>query len=181
MKAERIADRDDQLADPQAPRIAEPGEGPGLAVEPQNGEVGIGVVADAVGGEGAPVGQGRLDLARAAHHVAVGQQISVGGEDDPRAGAAARTADLKMHHRRSDLVDGADHGARIGVEQRRIGGGGRSRRLDLAGLVIARRKQRHCGVPVDKNKVGTFAGPDKMGTPGGYGSAVMSWQAASTR
>ena len=65
LKAERVADRDHQLTDPQLPRIAEPGKGRGVAVEPQHREVGVGIVADQVRGEAAPVGKGRLDLARA--------------------------------------------------------------------------------------------------------------------
>ena len=46
LKAERVADRDHQLADPQLARIAEPGEGGRLAVEAQHGKIGVGVVAD---------------------------------------------------------------------------------------------------------------------------------------
>ena len=65
LKAERVADRDDQLADPQPARIAEPGEGRRLAVEAQHREIGVGVVADEAGREAAAVGKGRLDLARA--------------------------------------------------------------------------------------------------------------------
>ena len=55
--------------------------------------------------------------------MAVGQDIGVGREDD--AGAAAvdavvRSGDLQMQDRRADPVDGADHGARIGVEQSEV-------------------------------------------------------------
>ena len=64
MKAERVADRDDQLADAQPARIAELGKGRRLAVEAQDGEVGVGIVADQIRREAAPVGEGRLDLAR---------------------------------------------------------------------------------------------------------------------
>ena len=48
MKAERVADRDDQLADPQPARIAELGKGRGLAIEPQHREVGVGIVAELI-------------------------------------------------------------------------------------------------------------------------------------
>ena len=64
LKAERIADRHHQLTDPQLPRIAEPGKRRSVALEPQHREVGVGIVADQVRGEAAPVGKGRLDLAR---------------------------------------------------------------------------------------------------------------------
>jgi class 3 adenylate cyclase len=57
--------------------------------------------------------------------MAVGKDIAVGGEDDARAAAAMALLrlDLEMQHRRTDLVDGADHRARIGIEGREVIGG----------------------------------------------------------
>ena len=143
LKAERVADRDHQLADPQPPRIAEPGKGRRLAVEPQYREIGVGIVADQAGREAAAVGKRGLDLARAADYVAVGQHIGVGGEDHARAGAAGAVlepADLEMQDRRADLVDSAGDRARISVEQGEIVGGGDAghARLNFAGVIIAK-------------------------------------------
>ena len=140
MKAERVADGDDELADPQPPRIAEPGEDRRLAFETQDGEIGIGVVAHQVRREAAPIGKSRLDLARAADDVAVGQHIGVGGEDNPRAGTTGtvlEAADLEMQDRGADGVDGADDRARIGVEQCQIFRRAKTRRCRGAGLDVA--------------------------------------------
>ena len=127
MKAERIADRDDQLADPQPARIAEPDEDRCLAFEPQHREIGVGVVTDQNRAEAAPVGKGRLDLAGAADDVAVGQHIGVGGEHDTGACAVdafIRSGNLQVKDCRAHSVDRADDGARIGVEKSEILGRG---------------------------------------------------------
>src|SRR6516165_4498425 len=71
LEAERVADRDNELADPQPARITDPGENRGLAVEPQHRKVGVGIVTDPIRGEGASVGKGRLDLTGAADDMAV--------------------------------------------------------------------------------------------------------------
>ena len=185
MKAERIADRDDQLADPQPARIAEPREGRRLAFEPQHGEIGVRVVADQSRRESAPVGKGRLDLAGAADHMAVGQDIGVGREDDAGAGAVAafvRSGDLQVKDRGADPVDRADHRARIGVEQSEVLGRGGIRRCRSAGLDVADRivnggdRYRYPW----KNKVGTSARFDKMGSDE-HDRAVIRWLVASTR
>ena len=139
LKAERVADRHHQLADPQLPRIAEPGEGRGVAVEPQYREIGVGIVADQARAKTAAVGKGGLDLARARHDVAIGQDIGVGGEDHARAGAAGSilgSGHLQVEDRRADLVDGADDGAGVSIEQRHILGR-RARRGERPGLAVA--------------------------------------------
>jgi hypothetical protein len=105
--ASQRGDRDYQLADSQPARIAEPRESRCLAFEPQYGEVGIGVVADEVRREAAPVGKGRLDLVGAAYNMAVGQDIGVRGEHDTGAGAVdafIRSGDLQVKDRGADPV-----------------------------------------------------------------------------
>jgi len=140
LEAERVADGDDELADPQPPRITEPGEGRRLAFEAQDGEIGIGIVTHQVRREAAPVGKGGLDLAGTADDVAVGQHIGVGGEDNPgarTAGAILEAADLEVQDRRADPVDGADDRARIGVKQCQILRRAKTRRRRGAGLDVA--------------------------------------------
>jgi hypothetical protein len=118
-------------------------EGWRLAVQAQDGEVGVGIVADRIRREAAPVGKGRLDLAGAADDVAVGQHIGVRGEDDAGPGSARAVldaADLQVQDGRTDAVDRADDRARIGVEQHQILGRGRGdRRRGAVGLQVADR------------------------------------------
>ena len=110
---------------------------------PSRAKVGVGIVADRIRGQAAPIGKGRLDLAGAVDDMAVGQHIGVGGEDDTRPGgtrAVLDTADLQVKDRRTDAVDSTDHGARIGVEQYQILGRGRGDRSGGgAGLRVADR------------------------------------------
>ncbi len=142
MKAERVADRDNQLADPQPARIAEPREGGRLALEPQHGKIGVRVVADQSRREGPPVGKGRLDLAGAADHMAVGQDIGVGCKHDTGAGAVGafvRSGDLQVKDRGADPVDRVDDRTRIGVEQDEVLGRGGIHRCRSTGLGVADR------------------------------------------
>ena len=166
LKAERVADRDDQLADPQPARIAEPREGGRLALEPQHGKIRVGVVADQSRRESAPVGKGRLDLARAADHMAVGQNIRVGGKDDAGAGTVGAfvcSGDLQVKDRGTDPVDRTDDGPRIGVEQSEVLGSGGIRRRRSTGLGVADRIVDWGEIVIHgKNKVGTSTRFDKM-------------------
>ncbi len=184
MKAERVADRDHQLADSQPPRIAEPGEGGGLAFEPQHGKVGVRVVADQSRRENATVGKRRLDLAGAADDMTVGQDIGVRGKDDTRTGAVrafVRSGDLEVKDRGADPVDRADHGARIGVEQHKVLGRGGTRRRWSPGLGIVDGIVNWGQIGIHgKNKVGTSARFDKMGSDE-HDRAVIRWLVASTR
>src|SRR5262245_12292565 len=125
LKAERIANRDDELAALEALGIAEPGRGECHGIfDAHEREVGIGVVADHARGERAPVDGRDVEARGAADHVAVGEDEAVGRHDDARAGAAwaalVAGLDVEAHHRRTDAVDHVDNGARIGIEQRLI-------------------------------------------------------------
>jgi hypothetical protein len=76
LEAERIADGDGDLADADRARVAErrPRQRRRAArgdPEPQHGEIGFGIVADHVGGEGPPVGERHCQRAHAGDHVAV--------------------------------------------------------------------------------------------------------------
>ena len=79
--------------------------------------------------------------------VDVADREAVDGDNDvagqkPGGGARAvlDAADLETEDRGSDLVDGADHGARVGVEQHQIfGRGGGDRRRSGVWLRVADR------------------------------------------
>ena len=90
-EAERIADRDHELAAPQPLGIAERrGRQRDRRVDPHQRKIGIGIVADHARGQAAAFRGHQLDARRAADHVAVGQYQPVGRHDD--AGAGARRA-----------------------------------------------------------------------------------------
>ena len=73
----------------ESPSRAKAGVSPS---EAQDGEIGVGIVADQVRREAAPIGKSRLDLARAADDVAVGQHIGVGVKTTPEPAPPARVA-----------------------------------------------------------------------------------------
>ena len=79
--AERIADRQHQVADLQRVGVLELeiGEAPVAAFHPQHGDVGVLVLQDDLGVELAPVGERDADLGRAAHldDVVVGDDDAV--------------------------------------------------------------------------------------------------------
>ena len=141
LKAVRIADRYDELADAELLRIAERGgdeAGFGGAdfVDADDGEVAGGVVADGAGREAASVGEGDLDAAGVVNDVAVGEDEAVGGKDKAGAstfalllgtGASAGWLrgfldDFDVDDRGSQAVYGTRDGAGVGVEQGSIRG-----------------------------------------------------------
>jgi hypothetical protein len=130
-EAERIADRDHELAAAQAFGIAERGVAQiARAVGAQQGQIGIGIDAEhaGVGDDALIVAQ--PDLLRRSHHMAVGEHQSIRRNDDTGANPAALArirlfrAGLDPHHRRTDAFGDADHGIGIGVEQALIVRGG---------------------------------------------------------
>ena len=137
-EAERIADRDHELAAAQCLGIAEPGMAQvARAVGAQQRQIGVGIDAEhmRVGVEALGVAQANL-LGRA-DHMAVGQHQTVRRNDDAGAepAALARVArfrpGLDPHHGGTDALGHADHGIGIGIEQDLVvirGGFGRRRR-----------------------------------------------------
>ena len=57
-------------------------------MDADDGQVGLGVVADEVGGELAAVGERDLDAVGVVDDVAVGEDVAARREDEPRAAAA---------------------------------------------------------------------------------------------
>ena len=143
-KAERVSDRDHELAAAQALGIAERGITQiARAIGPQQREVGVRVDAEhmGVGDEAFDVAQ--PDLFRRSDHMAVGQHQAVWRDDDAGAepAAFARVAHFRSgfdaNHSRPDAFGHADDGVGIGVEQSLVvcrSGFGRRRQV-VAGII----------------------------------------------
>ena len=123
-EAERIADRDHELAAAQALGIAERGVAQiARAIGPQQREIGVGIDAEHVGIGDKPFGVAQPDLFRRSDHMAVGQHQTIRRDDDAgtKPAALARVAHfrpgLDAHHGRPDAFGHVDHGIGIGVEQ----------------------------------------------------------------
>jgi len=117
LKAERVADRDDELADAQPRRAAKFGKGQAAGGKPQHGKIGRRVVADRHRLDLMPVGHRGDEPGRAGNDVVVGQQIAVGREHDTRADAAGPALWVD----RSDMRDGGTDPLERGCDTRRIG------------------------------------------------------------
>src|SRR5262245_39297092 len=72
------------------------------------------IVADQIGGQRAAVGHRHGDMLGAVDHMSIGENESVGRENQTGAAAATR---VDLHHCRSDEIDGASHRRRVRVEQ----------------------------------------------------------------
>ena len=87
LKPVRIADRNRHLPRPQVLRIS---QGNGLqsgSIDANDGKIGRRIIADGVSGSAPSVRQRHLDPGRVVHDVAIGENQSIGREDE--AGAAA--------------------------------------------------------------------------------------------
>ena len=85
----------------------------------EDGEVGVGVVADQRGGQLAAVGEEDAQLLRTVDHMAVGEQVAVGRNEEAGAGAARSVvaANLDMDDGRMRGGDRAGDSGGIGVER----------------------------------------------------------------
>ena len=92
LEAQRVADRDHQLADPQPRRASERRMRQARRLQAQDGKIGGGIVADAFGIELAPVGQAAGEASGPGDHMAIGEEIAVGREQHARAGAGPAPA-----------------------------------------------------------------------------------------
>ena len=138
LEAERIADRNRNLAAAQGLRIAKRRERKAARrVGPQQGEVGVGIDAEQARLGGAAFGVGQSDFLGAIDHVGIGEDQAIGRDDDTGADAAAARlavglARIDAHHRGPSAVHHRGYGLRIGVEQDAIAvvPGRHGRRLD---------------------------------------------------
>ncbi len=90
LQARWAANGDHELASAQAVGVAQPRGGKLFAIgrrDAQHGDIRLRVVADDLAGSIAPVGQRHLNTLGAVHHMAIGEDVAVGGEDDARASA----------------------------------------------------------------------------------------------
>ena len=122
LESEGVADRDHQLADTEGARISELCRRKARFMDAHHGEVGIGVVADKDGGVSASVGEDRLHPRCAVNDVAVGEDESVGGENEPRAAAvvlstAAVDADLDVHDGRAGFIHAFHNSLRVSIQE----------------------------------------------------------------
>lgn len=96
----------------------------------QNGDVGIRVASERACREAAAIGERHANLARAVHHVIVGQDEPVRRDDHAGAGtlgrpSAALAFDADVHDRRRHGLDRADDSVRLAVEHGAITSAGR--------------------------------------------------------
>ena len=123
-EAEGIADGDGDLADVDFAGIAEGEVGEIREIDAEDGEVGVGVVADDFGAGFAEVGGLDADFVGAVDDVAVGHDEAVGGDEEAGAAAAGAIfgAGLDVEDGGAGLPDGGDDGVGVGVEELVVGG-----------------------------------------------------------
>jgi hypothetical protein len=126
-----IANR--ELPDANLVRVAERHRGEVRTADSDDGKVGLGIVANELSFRLTAIGKRDPDSRRAMDHVAVRNDVAVGRDDEARAAACGRVGiaritprpgrmrDFDIHHRRTDGLGGAGHGARVGVEQTIVG------------------------------------------------------------
>ncbi len=123
----RAADRDDELADPEALGVAEGGRDQVAALDAKDGEVGEGVGSDHLEAELAAVGE-RCGAASLGPGDDVGgaEHEAVGADRDPAAGAGgpspapARAPDGEVGDGGTEALGDTRDGARVGVEGFRV-------------------------------------------------------------
>lgn len=124
LEAEGVADGDDELAHPQGGGIPQSGKRQTRGVHPDHRQVGGGVGADDVGRQGAAILEGGLEKFGVSHHVVVGEDVAVRGDDDPGAGPGLlRRGPLRLHpdtdahYRGTHLLHHLDDGSGVSVQQ----------------------------------------------------------------
>ena len=86
--AEGITDGKDHIADAELPAVGEGGGGEVFSLDLDDGDIGLGIRADDLGGKFALVVEHDLELVGALDDVVVGDDVAVGGDDDTGAEAA---------------------------------------------------------------------------------------------
>ena len=125
LEAERVADRDRELADARRERAVDrqvrPACRSAARIDAHEREVGRRIVADdAAPSTVSPVGVRTRIASRARDDVAVRHHVAVGRDDEAGARAAAAAAlapTSRLTDRGPGALDHADHGARVRVEQ----------------------------------------------------------------
>src|SRR4029450_5392590 len=126
LKAERISDRDHQLADPQVLGVGQTHIGKLRRINPNNRKIGIWIIACQLRWIFASIGQIYSDRIRRLNDVAIGQNESIRSDNKTRAVTAelARPAldvdalfDVDVYHRRGNTRNCTNHGTRVRIEQ----------------------------------------------------------------
>ena len=120
IEAERVADRDGDLAAPQPRTVAQARACDlNVGVDAQEREIGVGIVAERARIERPPVQGGHANRARALDDMAVGQQQSIWRNDEAGPGARrlAVAAHVDPEHGGPDAVDDIGDGLAIGIKQ----------------------------------------------------------------
>jgi hypothetical protein len=174
VEAQRVADGDDELSDAKRRRVAQRGVGKTGRPHPHHGEIGGGVLPHQLGAVHALVGEAHLERGGAMHDVAVGEDVSVRRDHDPRAAPcpAARALGRDEHHRGRDRVDDGGHRAGEVVEK-----------LDLAVLAFV---QPAGGGRAVGRRAGNGVAPDLLAVthrlpPGRAAGATPRWPCAFPR
>jgi hypothetical protein len=114
VEAERVANRNGDLSDAHAPRIAKTRPRKRARVDPENGKVGVRIVSHEITARLAAIGQRDRQLVRPMDDVTVGEHETVGREDHTRA---TTTSALYANDSRGDGLDCVNDGRRIRIEQ----------------------------------------------------------------
>ena len=114
VKAERVADRNRDLSDAHATRIAEARPWERARIDPQNREVGVWIVADEIAARFPPIRQRDRELVRAVDHVTVREHEPIGRENHTRTTA---TPALYSNDSGGNGLDRVHDSRRIRVEQ----------------------------------------------------------------
>ena len=132
VEAERIADRDRDLAALEFRTVAEPRRRQRhVRLDPQQREVGVGIVAENASLKFAAIERYERDDARPLHDMGIGEREPVRGHDDAGTGtcAAASAFDVDPDHARPDAFDDVADDARVVVEKVGVGRGVNARAL----------------------------------------------------
>ena len=139
LKPVRIADRNRHLARPQLLRISQWNGLQSGNIDSNDGKIGGRIIADGVSRSAPSVRQRHFDPRRVVHDVAIGENQSIGREDEAGAASTAlagltRTSSacrlellyFNVHYRRTDSLNRSRDRPRVGVEQASVAGFGSS-------------------------------------------------------
>ena len=142
VEAERIADRNRDLAAPEFGAVAQPrGRQRHVGLDAQERKIGVGIVAENARLQFPAFERRQRDDARALHDMGIREREPVRRHDDAGAGAgvAASALDVDPDHAWPDALDHVADDARIVIEQGRVGEGlvagplGRAVRIERKG------------------------------------------------
>jgi hypothetical protein len=118
LETHRAADGDGDLAGTNPPAVGERQVADVVGLSAKHGEIRVGIVADEIGGKAPAVRECDGQAAGAVYHMAVGQEVAIRGDEEPRAAAAlGLRAGLDVDHGLAGPVDGGADCPRVAVKQ----------------------------------------------------------------